>query len=93
MYQRTGECKLLFHAPGESAGATFPERLYLLVYRLYKVVVLPDGCPEDGCIKLQVLLYGQIRIEAETAGHVTDMITQLPEVTYHIESEKGHPAS
>ena len=42
---------------------------------------------------MQVLLHGEVLVEAETAGHVTDVVAQLPEVAHHIEPEECHPAA
>ena len=83
----------MFHASRETTGKPFPEGLYLPVNGFYKVIILTYCCSEDGGIELQVLLHGQIRVEAEAAGHVTDMIPQFPEIAHHIEPEKVHPSA
>ena len=62
------------------------ERLYLTIDIPYQIVVLLDRRIEDRSEEVQVLLYCQVLVEREAAGHISYPPTDLLQVFHHVQA-------
>ena len=75
------QSQLLLHTTGQLPRPPMLERLYLTIDIPYQIVVLLDRRIEDRSEEVQVLLYRQVLVEREAAGHIsyppTDLLQSL----------------
>ena len=86
MDQGATQSQLLLHTTGQLPRPPMLERLYLTIDIPYQIVVLLDRRIEDRSEEVQVLLYCQVLVEREAAGHISYPPTDLLQVFHHVQA-------
>src|SRR5882724_4386835 len=85
MHQGAAEGELLFHPPGELAGAPRLERLDLLVDVPDEIIVLSHRRSEQGREEIQVLPDGEILVQGEASRHIAYATPDLAEIFQRVQ--------